>query len=69
MSTIDRVRIINPDQSVSVRDFAFSQICEMTAVLTKEQSKVFWDGKESVTTTADSHFAKAGSNLKYMGCV
>lgn len=69
MSTIDRVRLIHPDQSVSVRDYAFSQICEMCAVLTKEQSKIFWAGQESVITERDSHFAKAGTSLKYMGAV
>lgn len=69
MSTIDRVRLIHPDQSVSVRDYAFSQICEMTAVLTKEQKKVFWDGRDSVITEVDSNFAEAGTSLKYIGAV
>lgn len=69
MCTIDRVRLIHPDGSVSVRDYTFSQICEMTAILTKEQDFTFWKGEESVITKADSHFAKAGTSLKYMGSV
>ena len=67
MGTIDRVRLIHPDQSVSVRDYSFSQICEMTIVLSEEARNVFWQGKESVITEQDSHFAKAGTSLKYMG--
>lgn len=62
----DRVRIIHPNGEISVRDYAFSQHCEMTAVLSKEDRDRYYS-KESVTTTADSHFAKAGSNLKWMG--
>ena len=64
--TVERIRIIHPDGRISVRDYAFSQVCEMTSVLTREDRRRF-DNKESVITPTDSHFAKAGSDLKLVG--
>jgi len=69
MCTIERVRLIYPDGEVSVRDYAFSQICEMAEALSKDQRKIFYSGKESVITERDSYFAEAGTSLKYMGRV
>lgn len=69
MCTIERVRMIHPNGEISVCDYTFSQICEMTAVLSKDQRKIFYSGKESVITERDSHFAEAGTSLKYMGNV
>lgn len=69
MCTIERVRLILPNGEVAVRDYAFSQICELTEALSKDQRKIFYSGKESVITERDSHFAAAGTSLKYMGIV
>lgn len=63
---VDRVRIIHPNGEVSVRDYSFSQHCELTAVLSQEDQDRYY-AKQSVVTPTDSHFAKAGSDLKWMG--
>lgn len=40
--TYDRVRIINPDGSVSVLDKTFSQMCEMLKPLSHTERAEFW---------------------------
>lgn len=62
----DRIRIIHPNKEVTVRDYAFSQVCELTAPLSDEQRAVFYRGLESVILPEDTHFALAGSSLKLM---
>lgn len=64
--TVDRVRTIAPNGDITVRDLAFSQICELTQALSKTDRKRFWAG-ERVVTTEPNHFAPEGSDLKYMG--
>lgn len=61
----DRVRIIHPNGDITVRDYAFSQFCEMTREMTRDQMRAFLKG-ESHVLAEDTHFARAGSDLKYV---
>lgn len=69
MGAIERVRIILPSGEVLVNDYAFSQIVELTQVLSKEQEDAFWKRTSSVVTPEDSHFLPAGSDIWYVGLV
>ena len=59
----DRIRIIRLDGSVCVRDYAFSQVCEMLAGLSRENYKVFMEGNE-VVIPSDTIFARVGEKAK-----
>lgn len=59
----DRIRFIYPDGRISVRDLAFSQVCELTGGFSREDSREFYSGVSKIVP-ADNHFALAGTNIK-----
>jgi hypothetical protein len=59
----DRIRFINPDGRISVRDLAFSQLCELLSGFTREEKGQFDDGV-SLIVREDNHFARKGTDIK-----
>ena len=55
-----RIRFIHPDQTISVRDLAFSQTVELTKPLTRAGRDLFWDGRVSV-------ILPDGTSIKFVG--
>lgn len=41
-----RVKVVNPDGTMSLLDKTFSQVVELTSKLTEELKNSFWDKKE-----------------------
>ena len=50
----DRIRIIQADGRVFVRDMAFSQVVAMLKDLDKDTRDAFWRKKETALTNGDS---------------
>jgi hypothetical protein len=59
----DRIRIIRNDGDVTVKDYAFSQVCEMFQGNSREEIKQF-DRGIGIVIAKDSIFASAGEKAK-----
>lgn len=60
-----RVRRILPDGSVDVRDYEFSQLVEMFTGVSREDFRKFYS--EEIVLPETTHFAEAGTSVKYLG--
>jgi hypothetical protein len=53
---ITRIRIIHADKRISVRDLAFSQICELLKDISRDEREAFWAKTETALPSGDSIF-------------